>query len=263
MQETSNPELWNQIWSGSNQEEHDHDFWNWVRRESASVRNNKIRKFISDYVGDLKGLKVIEVGSGLGVYSFLFARLGADVTLMDYSEQALDLARKLFEENSLRAKFLLQDALKLNPVLYNQYDVAMSFGTVEHFKYPERLKIMETHVQLVRPGGAVVVSAPNLFFFPHEILKAYLQWQNKWGLGYEKAFHHGEFLKVARILRLKHSKIIGSAFLSDIQRYLRIYRSTSLIQKFLGLAPSTKSIQERSCWLDDLLGADLVLLGVK
>lgn len=263
MQETNNPELWNQVWSRSDEESYDRDFWDWVNRESSSVRNERIQKYLTNHLGDFRGLKFIEVGSGLGVYSFLFARFGADVTLLDYSEQALDLARKHFEENGFKAKFLFQDALKLNPVLYDQYDVAMSFGTVEHFKYPERLKIIDAHVKLVREGGAVVVSAPNLFFPPHEFLKAYLQRQKKWHLGYEKAFNQSEFFKVARMLNLKNSKVIGSAFISDIQRYLRIYRSTSLIQKFLGPAPSTKSIQERSCWLDDFLGADLVLLGVK
>ena len=82
MQETSNPQLWDQIWSGPDQEECDRDFWNWVNRESASIRNGKIRQYISNYVGDLQGLKVIEVGSGLGVYSFLFARLGADLVFL-------------------------------------------------------------------------------------------------------------------------------------------------------------------------------------
>lgn len=263
MQETSNPKLWNQVWSRSDQENYDRDFWDWVYRESSSVRNEKIKKYLTNNLGDFRGLKFIEVGSGPGVYSFLFARLGADVTLMDYSERALDLARKHFEENSLNAKYLLQDALELNPILYDQYDVAMSFGTVEHFKYPERLKMVDAHVKLIHEGGIVIVSAPNLFFFPHEFLKAYLKAQKKWYLGYEGAFDQGEFFKVAKMLNLRNSKVIGSAFISDFQRYLRIYRATSLIQKFLGPARSTKPIRDCSCSLDDLLGADLVLLGIK
>ncbi len=260
--ETSNPQLWNQLWSRSSREELDRNFWEWVDRESSSVRSAQIRNYISKHIGDLRGLKAIEVGSGPGIYSFIFARLGAEVTLLDYSNHALNISRKLFEENSLTAKFLLEDALKLNPDLHGQYDVAMSFGTVEHFKYPERFQMIEAHLKLVRSGGVIVVSTPNLFFFPHELLKTYLQWRNKWQLGYEGAFHPREFFKIARMLKLKNPKVIGSAFLSDFQRYLRIYRSTNLVRKLIG--PSTgQFICERPSWFDDLLGADLVLLGVK
>ncbi len=263
MQEISNPQLWNQVWSRSNQKEYECDFWEWVNRESASVRNRKIQSYLRTYLGSLQGLKTIEVGSGPGVYSFIFARLGAEVTLLDYSDEALNLARKRFEENSLPAKFLFEDALKLNPALHGQYDIAMSFGTVEHFKYPERLQIIEAHVNLARKGGAVIVSAPNRLFFPHEFLKMYLQGKNKWQLGYERAFNRSEFFRVSRTLGLKHPQIIGSAFLSDFQRYLKVYRSTRLIQKLISPVLSTEPIPERPSLFDDFLGADLVLLGIK
>lgn len=262
MPETSNPELWNQLWSKSSREELDRNFWEWVDRETSSVRSTQIRNYISKHIGDLRGLKTIEVGSGPGIYSFIFARLGAEVTLLDYSEEALGHAKKLFGESGVSAKFLYQDALKLDPALYGQYDVAMSFGTVEHFKYPERFQMIEAHVKLVRPGGAIVVSAPNHLFFPHEFLKAYLQWQRKWQLGYEGAFRRSEFFKISRLLKLKNPQVIGSAFLSDAQRYLRIYRSTSLVKKLIGRAPG-QLIREHPSWLDHFLGADIVLLGIK
>lgn len=262
--ETGNPELWNQIWSQSDHENSNSEFWEWVSRESSSVRSVKIRSYIQKHLGSLNGIKTVEVGSGLGVYSFIFARLGADVTLIDYSPLALEAAKKCFKAHNLKATFVLQDALNLNPALYGQYDVAMSFGTVEHFKYPERLQIMKAHTDLIHTGGIVVMSAPNSFFFPHEFLKSYLQRRNKWQLGYEDAFTHHEFSKVARTLNLKHTQIVGSAFLSDFQRYLRIYRSTSLFQKFLGKTSSTESIrQDRPSLFDDVFGADLVLLGMK
>jgi len=261
MQETSNPDLWNQVWSQSSHE--DSEFWEWVECESNGVRGTKIQNYIRIHVGDLRGLKTIEVGSGLGIYSLIFARLGADVTLLDYSEQALSFASLCFQKNGLRAKFLLQNALELDSALYAQYDVAMSFGTVEHFRYPERLQMIETHVNLVRSGGVITISAPNKAFFPHEILKAYLQSQNKWKLGYEGAFSRAEFLKVSNTVNLNQIEVIGSAFLSDFQRYIRIYRSTNLAQKILGSVSSNLPILQRTSWLDNFFGSDLVLLGVK
>ena len=261
--ETSNPQLWDRVWSQATKTERDRDFWQWVNRESDGVRGTKIKQYLSQHLGGLQNLKTIEVGSGPGIYSFIFACLGAQVTLLDYSPQALAIAKERFAANGLSATFLSQDALKLDPALYNQYDLAMSFGTVEHFRYPERFRMVEAHLKLVRAGGAIAVSTPNRAFILHELLKAYLQRCNKWQLGYEGAFSRNEFLNLAQKLKLHHPKIVGSAFLSDFQRYLNIYRSTQFAQRILGTTTQSKSILERSSWLDNYWGADLVLLGLK
>lgn len=261
MLQTSNPDLWNQVWSQSNQDKA--EFWEWVERESCGVRGSKIQDYIRNYVGDFHGLKTIEVGCGFGIYSFIFARLGAEVTLLDYSEKALNFAREVFHHNGLKANFILLDALNLKKELYGRYDVAMSFGTVEHFRYPERLKMVEAHVNLIRDGGVIAVSTPNKAFFPHEILKTYLQSKNKWHLGYEGSFSRSEFLRLSKAFNLKNSKIIGSSFLADFQKYLKIYSSTSLFQQVLGLDSVSFKFQERASWLDNVFGADLVLMGVK
>ena len=260
-QQTSNPDLWNQVWNQSSQEKS--EFWEWVERDSNGVRGTKIQDYIRTHVGDISQLKTIEVGSGLGVFSFILARLGAEVTLLDYSEQALSLAEECFQKNGLKAKFITMDALALDSSLHGKYDVAMSFGTVEHFRYPQRLQMIETHVNCVRNGGAIVISAPNKAFFPHEILKAYLQRRNKWELGYEGAFNRSEFVKLARQLQLSNSKVIGSAFLKDFYRYVQIYRSTNLFQQIFGSNSPNSQILQKSSWLDDYFGADLVLLGIK
>jgi hypothetical protein len=123
--------------------------------------------------------------------------------------------------------------------------------------------MIETHLNCVRNGGAIVISAPNKAFLPHEILKAYLQRKNKWELGYEGAFNRKEFCKIARQLQLSDSQVIGSAFLSDFQRYIQIYRSTNLFQKIFGSSSANSQILQKSSWLDDYFAADLVLLGIK
>ncbi|MBV6627764.1 MAG: class I SAM-dependent methyltransferase [Rivularia sp. (in: Bacteria)] len=263
-QQTSNPDLWNQVWNQSSQETS--EYWEWVERESNGVRGTKIQDYIRTHLGDISQLKTIEVGSGLGIYSFILASLGAEVTLLDYSEQALSLAEECFQKHGLKAKFILQDALAIENDLHGKYDIAMSFGTVEHFRYPQRLQMIETHLNCVRNGGAIVISAPNKAFLPHEILKAYLQRKNKWELGYEGAFSRKEFSKLTRQLQLSNSKVIGSAFLSDFHRYIQIYRSTNIFQKIFGSNGSNSAnsqIKDKSSWLDDYFGADLVLLGIK
>lgn len=259
----NNTYLWDDIWSDSGKDKNRNEFNEWVKRDSSGVRGTKAQKYISENLGEFQRLKTIEVGSGLGTFSYIFSRAGATVTLLDSSRRAINAAKEIYDQTHVNADFLVGDAFSLDENLYGKYDIAMSFGTVEHFRYPKRLEIMKAHTKLVRKGGVVIISVPNKAFLPHEILKVYLCARNKWKLGYEGEFTRGELSRAAKVLGLNNVEIIGSAFLSDFQRYLRIYRSTSLAIKYLGEAKERPSIRERASPLDDLFGADIVLMGVK
>jgi 2-polyprenyl-3-methyl-5-hydroxy-6-metoxy-1,4-benzoquinol methylase len=166
-----NSQAWNKIWSAADDEE----FWYWVRREIRGTRGRKVISYIQRHLNKLDTLNIVEVGSGVGVYSFIFAKYGARVTLLDYSQKALLLARRYFDSAGLSASFLYMDALNLNSELIAKFDVAMSFGTIEHYEYPEYFLMAKTHIELVREGGVVIISVPNRLFFPHRALKFYLQ----------------------------------------------------------------------------------------
>ena len=60
------------------------------------MRGRKILAYINKHLGNSRGIKTIEVGSGLGVYSFIFALRGVEAALMDYSQEALSLAEENF-----------------------------------------------------------------------------------------------------------------------------------------------------------------------
>lgn len=260
MPEMNNSYIWDKVWAESKGDE---DFLWWVKRENKGVRGRKITAYIEKHFGSISGLKVVEVGSGAGVMSFIFAKLGAVVTLIDYSEKALALARKHFDTAGLSASFVCVDALKLNPNLLGKFDVAVSFGTVEHFLYPGRFMMAKAHLNLVRPGGIVIISVPNRLFFPHEILKFYLQRKGKWHLGYEGAFMPDELSRLGKSLGLENIKVQGSAFVSDMYRYFLICQRTRSFQKIFRFRIKPGFTKDFSSPLDNLLGADLFLMGCK
>ena len=99
-----------------------------------SVKWRRIEQKVLSNFGTFKNLKVIEIGAGTGTVSALMARKGADVTILDYSENALKSAKNVFRHNKLRAKFVNQDALSLSRKFQNKYDVSMSFGLSEHLR---------------------------------------------------------------------------------------------------------------------------------
>src|SRR3954447_6894192 len=59
------------------------------------------------------GLKVLEVGCGLGTDGAQFAKAGADYTGVDLTEASIELARKRFAVAGLKGEFRVADAEQL------------------------------------------------------------------------------------------------------------------------------------------------------
>jgi SAM-dependent methyltransferase len=87
-----------------------------------------------------RGKKVLEVGCGIGTDSINFARAGADVTVVDLSEESIELCKKRFEVFGLKASFFSGDAEHLGELVpVEKYDLIYSFGVIHHTPHPERV----------------------------------------------------------------------------------------------------------------------------
>ena len=103
---------------------------------------------------ETNGLRVLEIGCGLGTDGAQFARAGADYTGIDLTEAAIDLAQKRFELFNLPGKFQTDDAEKLS-FPDNTFDVVYSHGVLHHTPDIESA-ISEVH-RVLRPGGRAKV----------------------------------------------------------------------------------------------------------
>lgn len=84
------------------------------------------------------GKKVLEIGCGIGTDSINFARAGADLTVVELSQQSLDLCKKRFEVYKQKAKFYQGNAETLKSFLpAEKYDLIYSFGVIHHTPHPE------------------------------------------------------------------------------------------------------------------------------
>ena len=264
---TSDTKQWDELWKKDISSYDSDSVLSDVEEESASVRCEKIVRYLESSVGDLADKRTIEIGCGGGIYSLIFARLGARITMLDYSSDALAIAERNLGTLNLEGELIRADAFNLPAGYSGKYDVAMSFGTVEHYRYPRRLAICKAHVDLLRPGGVAIISTPNIAFLPHEILKVLLVARGKWFLGYEGSFSRGEFLKVGRSLGLSDVHIVGSSWKSDVRRYVSIVRETRTFQRWFPTENQSRRpvvpTKLRHHWLDDFLGHDIVMLGEK
>ncbi|MEO6391200.1 MAG: class I SAM-dependent methyltransferase [Pyrinomonadaceae bacterium] len=107
----------------------------------------------ADFAGTL-GLKVLEIGCGLGTDGARFAQAGADYTGVDLTDAAVELARRRFQIFELPGKFQVADAEKLG-FPDDAFDLVYSHGVLHHTPDTQQ-SIREVH-RVLKPGGRAVV----------------------------------------------------------------------------------------------------------
>jgi SAM-dependent methyltransferase len=101
-----------------------------------------------------RGLRVLEIGCGLGTDGAQFARAGASYTGVDLTDAAVELARKCFEVFELPGEFRTADAEQLD-FADDSFDLVYSHGVLHHTPDTARA-VREVH-RVLRPGGRAVV----------------------------------------------------------------------------------------------------------
>ncbi len=101
-----------------------------------------------------RGLRVLEIGCGLGTDGAQFAKAGAIYTGVDLTEAAIELARRRFELFDLPGTFRTADAENLD-FENDSFDLVYSHGVLHHTPDTERA-VREVH-RVLRPGGRAVV----------------------------------------------------------------------------------------------------------
>jgi SAM-dependent methyltransferase len=101
-----------------------------------------------------RGLKVLEIGCGLGTDGAQFAKAGADYTGLDLTDAAIELARKRFTTSGLQGDFRVADAENLE-LPDETFDIVYSHGVLHHTPDTEAA-VREIH-RVLKPGGRAIV----------------------------------------------------------------------------------------------------------
>jgi SAM-dependent methyltransferase len=106
-------------------------------------------------VGDVEGRSLLHLQCHFGQDTLSWARRGARVTGADFSEAAIDLARRLAEELNLDARFVCADIYSLPEVpgvLEGSFDIVYTGGGVLGW-LPDLRRWAEVAAHFLRPGG--------------------------------------------------------------------------------------------------------------
>ena len=103
-------------------------------------------------VGDVAGKTLLHLQCHFGLDSLSWARLGARVTGVDFSDQAIALARSLSQEVEVEAEFVCSDVYELPQVLAGQFDIVYtSYGVLAWL--PDLRKWATVIAHFLKPGG--------------------------------------------------------------------------------------------------------------
>lgn len=118
--------------------------------------------YLEDYVDfpRFRGKKVLEVGCGVGIDTLQFARAGAEVTAIDLTQNAVDLARANLARAGLQAAIQLGNAEALDfPA--ESFDAVYSHGVLHH-TVDTRQSVQEVH-RVLRTGGVAIIMLYNKY----------------------------------------------------------------------------------------------------
>lgn len=136
-------------------------------KEHNSELGKLWESFLKKGLGDRKNLNVLEVGCGPGFFAILLAKMGHNVTAVDYSEQMLEKAKENAKKYGVedKIKFMRMDAqnLKFEDEIFDAVTSRMITWILDDTK-----KAYEEWVRVVKPDGIVINIDANWYLHLHD-----------------------------------------------------------------------------------------------
>lgn len=120
---------------------------------------NPLRLGYIDRNAGLSGKTVLDVGCGGGILSESMARTGAQVTGIDLSDKALQVAKLHLLESGQQVEYRKVPVEELAQERPAHYDVVTCLEMLEHV--PDPASVIAACAKLVKPGGWVFFSTLN------------------------------------------------------------------------------------------------------
>ncbi len=182
------------------------DAWTKIHVGSAfydveAFRNGERPIRVADYereeVGSVEGKTLLHLQCHFGLDTLSWARLGATVTGIDFSDEAIAAARGLATELGIPARFVSSDLYRLPEVLDEQFDIVYTSCGVLNW-LPDISGWGRVAAHFVRPGGFLYVTEihpvaqafENEGVEPGELQLAYPYWSDPEPLRFEV---HGSY----------------------------------------------------------------------
>lgn len=112
-------------------------------------------KYIHEYLKDINNSKIIDIGAGTGKYSIALKEEGYDVTAVELVKHNL----KVIEAKNKNIKTILGNAINLNKIKENTFDLTLLFGPMYHLiSKEEKIKALNEAKRITKKNGIIMVA---------------------------------------------------------------------------------------------------------
>lgn len=121
---------------------------------------------VYNLINPVKTDRILDIGCGRGELSFALSSSGADVTGVDYSADAIKIAKKTYDGKRDNLKYVQADIFLMEQL--NVYDKIVMADVVEHIEQDVLEKIFDKIAHSLNDNGVLVVhTAPNKDYYDY------------------------------------------------------------------------------------------------
>jgi SAM-dependent methyltransferase len=124
--------------------------------EVVRAGGSTLRSIERDELGEIVGKTLLHLQCNMGADTLSWARLGATVTGVDFSREAITVAGQLADDIGLPARFIATDIYHLPDALNERFDLVVStYGTIGFL--PDLARWAEVVARYVADGGRLLL----------------------------------------------------------------------------------------------------------
>lgn len=125
--------------------------------EGFKAGKNALMPLEREELGDVSGKTLLHLQCHFGLDTLSWARLGAQVTGVDFSDQAIRLAQLLSQELGIEARFVCSNLYDLKSTLISEFDIVFtSYGALCWL--PDLKEWAQIVAHFLKPGGTFYIA---------------------------------------------------------------------------------------------------------
>jgi SAM-dependent methyltransferase len=113
---------------------------------------NTLRSIEREELGDVSGKSLLHLQCHFGLDTMSWARLGAQATGIDFSQEAISLAQSLSRELGMDARFVCSDIYGLRGTLTGEFDIVFTSYGIKAW-LPDMAEWARIAAHFLKPGG--------------------------------------------------------------------------------------------------------------
>jgi len=209
--------------------------------EGFKAGKSSLHSIELEELGDVSGRSLLHLQCQFGLDTLSWARLGATVTGVDFSDKAIELARALSKQLGIPAKFVCSNIYDLPRVLKGYFDIVFtSYGVLCWL--PDIDKWAEIVSKFLEKGGTFLVIEFHPFVWVFD-------WDEQKELKVKQSYFHAD---EPYYFKREGSYAVAGAYVENKEYYEWQHSFSDIMNALIGAGLRIESIKEYPYAIDRL-----------